>query len=181
LNDYVRFVEDFIKKIDLRVDIIIGHSFGGRIIIKGAERFCPRKVVLISSAGIAKRRTLRNSVLKLLTKIGSLITYIPPLIFYREKIKRKFYSSIGSDYLEAGSLKETFLKIISENLEERAKLMQLPTLLIWGSDDKETPLSEGERLSVAIPNLELRVIKGAGHFVHRERPDEVAGLIKEFI
>lgn len=181
LDDYVRFIKEFIDKVGIRVDVAAGHSFGGRVIIKGVERIGARKVVLIGSAGVAKGRTLRNLLIKLLAKIGGAATYLPPFIFYREKIKRKLYSSIGSDYLDAGSLKGTFLKVISEDLIESSKSIRVPTILIWGSDDRETPLDDGKRMNDAIPGSRLESIPGAGHFVHREKPDEVAKLIKEFI
>jgi len=183
LDGYVRFLKDFIQKLDLSVDTIIGHSFGGRIAIKGvsAKNLQPNKLMLISSAGIAGSRTFRNSTLKVLAKIGRWITYIPPLIFWREELRKKFYGLIGSDYLNTGPLKETFLKIISEDLSASAKEITTPALLIWGADDAETPLSDGEQLSRLIHDSRLEVISGAGHFAHREKPQEVAKLVQEFL
>ena len=183
LDDYVRFVSDFIKKLDIQVDVLVGHSFGGRIIMKGiaTEKLRARKLVLIGSAGIARRHTARNTILWILAKLGWLIISVPPLIFWRDKIRKQVYGLIGSDYLDAGTLKETFLNIISEDLGECAKKIITPTLLIWGADDTETPLSDGERLSRLIHNSKLKVIDGAGHFVHRERPQETARLIQAFL
>lgn len=183
LNDYVGFVNSFIQKLNIQIDAFIGHSFGGRIVIKGeaTKNFQPRKIILISSAGIAKNRTFRNSILKIFTKIGGWTTYLPPLIFWREKLRKKIYRLIGSDYLNAGALKETFLKIISEDLSSDAKKIITPTLLIWGRNDTETLLSDGERLSYLIHDPELKVLDGAGHFVHREKSQEVARLIQDFL
>jgi pimeloyl-ACP methyl ester carboxylesterase len=183
LDDYIQFVKNFIQKLNLPVHLLVGHSFGGRIIMKGVaiKNFQPNKIVLIGSAGIAKSRTLRNSILKILAKIGGLMTYVPPLIFWREEIRKKIYRFVGSDYLNTGALKETFLKIIAENLSASAKKITVPTLLIWGANDTETPLSDGEQLSRLIINSELKVIGGAGHFVHREKSQEVAKLIQEFL
>ncbi len=183
LDDYVRFVSDFIKKLDIQVDVLVGHSFGGRIVMKGIamEKLRARKLVLIGSAGIARRRTIRNMILWVLAKLGWLIISVPPLVFWREKIRKQAYGLIGSDYSDAGMLKETFLNIISENLGEYAKKITIPTLLIWGADDTETPLFDGERLSRLIHNSKLKVIDGAGHFVHREKPEEVAHLIQQFL
>ncbi len=183
LNRYIKFVSDFVKKLGLDVDVIIGHSFGGRIAIKGtAEKiFQPRRIVLLGSAGTAKRKTFRNSILKIIAKIGKCITYIPPLIFWRNQLRKKIYRLIGSDYLDAGALQKTFLKIISEDLVTAAGKIIVPTLLIWGVDDTETPLSDGKKLSETIPDAELKIIKEAGHFAHKEKPEEVAELIKEFL
>ncbi len=54
--DYVNFVNEFIKKLDISVDVLIGHSLGGRIVIKSeAKKIIDcKKVILIASAGIGK-------------------------------------------------------------------------------------------------------------------------------
>lgn len=183
LDNYVQFVKNFIKKLDIQVYALVGHSFGGRIAIKGeaTKNLQAQKTILIGSAGIAKNHTFRNLTLKLLIKIGGLITYIPPLIFWREGMRKRMYRFVGSDYLKAGVLKETFLKIISEDLSASAKKITIPTLLIWGENDTETPLYDGKRFAGLIPNSKLKVINGAGHFVHKEKSQEVAKLIQEFL
>lgn len=183
LNQYVQCVLDFIQKLNLHVDTLAGHSFGGRIIIKGASTkvFQPYRIVLIGSAGTARRRTLHNVAITAFAKVGKMITYMPPLFFLREKLKSKLYRFIGSDYLDAGVLQGTFLKIISEDLSASAVTIAAPTLLIWGRDDMKTPLFDGERLSRLIHNSELKVINGAGHFVHQEKSQEVARLIQAFV
>ncbi|MEK7608247.1 MAG: alpha/beta hydrolase [Patescibacteria group bacterium] len=183
LDHYVRFVEDFTRKLNIQVDALVGHSFGGRITIKGeaAENLHAQKIVLIGSAGITKNRIFLSSLFKILAKVGGLIAYVPPLVFWRKGLRKRMYDFIGSDYLNAGALKKTFLKVISEDLSENAKKITAQTLLIWGGDDTETPLSDGKRLSRLIRNSKLEVISGAGHFVHREKHREVARLIREFL
>ena len=182
LDDYVGFVKDFFIKLNTRPDILVGHSFGGRITIKGiaTNKLIAKKVVLISSAGVARRKTLKNSILTILAKIGRVATAIPPISFWKQKIRRKLYESIGSDYFQAGDLRGTFRNIIKEDLSETAKSISIPTLIIWGSEDDTTPISEGERLSQIIFGSKLKVIDGAGHFVHRERPEEVSEIIRGF-
>lgn len=183
LDDYVRFVKNFIQKLNINVDILVGHSFGARIVIKGAatKNLQPRKIILMGAAGIAKSRTLRNFVFKVFAKIGGLVTYIPPLVFWREKLRTQMYRFVGSDYLNAGALKETFLKIISEDISTCAQEITIPTLLIWGAGDTETQLSDGEQLSRLIRHSQLKVVRGAGHFVHREKVRDVATLLQEFL
>lgn len=183
LNNYVQFTKDFVQKLDIQVYAFVGHSFGGRIAIKGeaTKNLQAQKIILIGSAGIAKNRTFRNSLLKILAKIVGLITYIPPLIFWRERLRKKIYSFIGSDYLNTGKLKETFLNIIFEDISASAKKITTPTLLIWGENDTETPLSDGKKLAGLIADSKLKIISGVGHFVHKEKSQEVAKLIQEFL
>ncbi len=183
LHDYVQFVSAFIHKIGIHPDALVGHSMGGRVIIKGVSGGVLKaaKIVLISSAGIAKRRTAKNSALVILAKIGKAVTLIPPFSFWRQGLRRKLYGAIGSDYFAAGELKDTFLNIVAEDLSEAATGISVPALLIWGRNDAHTPLSDGQRLSKLIPNAVLKVLEGAAHFVHQESAEEVAELIEEFI
>lgn len=183
LDNYLELVEAFIEKLDLKVYAIAGHSFGGRISIKGTAlgKFNEEKMILIGSAGLAQRKTFRNSALKLLTKIGGFVTYIPPLFFWREKIRKRIYEILGSDYYNAGPMKETFINVINEELSASVKKITIPTLLIWGEEDTETPLSEGKEINRLIKNSKLEVISAAGHMVHQQKADQVAKLINEFL
>ncbi len=183
LDDYVDFVSAFCEKLKLDVDILIGHSLGGRITIKGVARgiLKPRKIVLIASAGIAKRTTIRNHALRAIAKLGKLLTAIWPLNLAQQKLRRRLYERIGSDYFAAGRLKETFINIIEEDLRSAASSITTPTLLIWGSNDAATPLKDGERMQRLIRGSRIEVIPGAGHFVHREHPEDVTAFIAGFI
>jgi pimeloyl-ACP methyl ester carboxylesterase len=183
LDDYVDFVGAFTKKVGIRCDVLIGHSLGGRIAIKGLARhiFSPSKIVLIASAGIAEIKPVRRNIIILIAKAGKALTAIPPLSFMRERLRKFLYRKIGSDYGTAGVLSRVFVNIVREDLSESARAITVPALLIWGDRDTETPVSDGERLSRLIPGSRLAVIPGAGHFVHQERPREVVEIIKSFL
>ena len=146
---------------------MVGHSFGGRIIIKGlaTNKLSANKIILIAPAGNARRRKVRNFFLMILAKIGKII--LP------KKIRRPFYKKISSDYANTGVLKNTFINIIKEDLMVVAEEINIPTLLIWGGGDLATPLSDGERFAKSIKGSVLKIIKSAGHFIHQEKPKEV--------
>ncbi len=183
ISDYVAFVRDFLIKTKLEPEAILGHSFGGRVAIKGIAtgELETKKLILVASAGIAKGKSLRNIVITVAAKVFGLLTYIPPFVFYRDSLKRRLYKAIGSDYLDTGVLRDTFLKTIREDLQEAASQIQLPALLIWGENDTSTPKEDGEKLAKLITKSRLVVIPGATHFVHQEKATEVAEAIKEFL
>lgn len=183
LNDYINFVEAFINKLNLPVDFLLGHSMGGRIIIKGqsADKLKVQKNILIAPAGNVCRQTARNLFFKILAKIGKIAGFILPKNFWENKFRRPFYRRLGSDYAEVGALRNTFLNIINEDLTEATKKVSTPTLLIWGGDDIVTPLSDGKKIAESIKNSTLKVIEGATHFVHQEKAEEVVEVVDEFI
>ena len=59
--------------------------------------------------------------------------------------------------------------------------VEVPTLVIWGENDRIIPASAGERIAEAMPNTRLEVIAGAGHLPHIEKPDEVIPLLQQHL
>lgn len=182
LDDYIDFVISFLQKMNLEPEVLLGHSFGGRIIIKGVgqNRFKPRKIVMISPAGVSLFKS-RRKLLGFLSKIGSLVLFVPPFLFWRQKIKRLFYKLIRSDYDESGPMKEIFGAVVGEDLTPFARAVSLPTLLVWGESDQTTPLSDGKLLHTLMTNSKLETIKEVGHFAHIEKSEEVVKLIEQFL
>jgi len=182
LEEYARFVQAFCQKTAITPEVLVGHSLGGRVILKAVSEnlLKPEKIILIASAGIAKSDSARNKAYKAVAKTGKAVTLVPPLSFFRHKLRRKLYEKAGSDYLDAGPLSETFLNIIGEDLQQNASRITAPTLLIWGDHDDQTPAADALTLNRLMKGSRLEFIPGSGHFVHHEQPGAVDNLILEF-
>lgn len=183
VSAYIEFVSNFIRKLDINPDIIVGHSFGGRIILKGVSSgiFNPRKIILIASAGVSERRTAKNIFIRSGARLLKVLLYIPPFVFWKNHIRNIFYKKLGSDYNTFDHLKDTFVKVIEEDLRVYVSHINIPTLIIWGSEDEATPLADGRLLHELIKKSELHVIDKAGHFVHKDNPDQVLEYIQNFL
>lgn len=68
----------------------------------------------------------------------------------------------------------------AERVSRDAHLLKQPTLLIWGDNDPEVPLGDGERLHAAIPGSRLIVFRECGHQPHEEYPAEFTKVVLEF-
>ena len=64
---------------------------------------------------------------------------------------------------------------------ERLPLIDVPTLVIHGTEDRVLPVENGRRLASRIPGAELVILEGAGHAFHSERADEVNALVLDFL
>src|ERR1700722_928448 len=71
---------------------------------------------------------------------------------------------------------------------ERAKLKaalrrvkQIPTLLVWGDRDRTVSLSSAARLKRKLRGSELVVLRGAGHSVFEEIPEESNRIVLEWL
>jgi pimeloyl-ACP methyl ester carboxylesterase len=56
-----------------------------------------------------------------------------------------------------------------------------PTLVLWGREDRLTPLSLAEEMSALIPNAELHIVEHCGHITTLERPNEVSGALRQWL
>ena len=65
----------------------------------------------------------------------------------------------------------------AEGLSAASKVM-CPATLVLGQRDAMTPLSAGKKLGAAIAGASLTVLKGAGHMLMAERPDEVLAALR---
>ena len=56
----------------------------------------------------------------------------------------------------------------------------MPTLVLWGEDDRRSPLAVAEQLHAAIPGAELAIIPNAGHLSNMEQPDAFNAHVRRF-
>jgi pimeloyl-ACP methyl ester carboxylesterase len=78
-----------------------------------------------------------------------------------DKLRDRFGSA---DNRAAGALRETFRKVIADDLEPELHLVEQPVRLIYGVEDNETPPEMGRRFERLIPNAELTVLPDQDHY-----------------
>lgn len=185
VEDYARLVNGFLGKIGVKkLYATVGHSFGGRVIIKGVKLklLNPEKIILMNSAGVKPKDTHKKYLLNITAKIGKKIASLPGFNKIKSKLQNKLYRLIGNvDYLESKEMKQTFLNVIVEDLLNDADSIKQPTLLIWGENDTDTPLSDGKLLQKKILNSELIIMPDAGHYVFIDQPLIVSERILKFL
>ena len=169
IEDYARGVEDVIKTTGGGKVILVGHSFGGRIAMRlAATNAEVVGLVLIDSAGVIPRRGLR---------------YYWRVARYKlaKKLDLKNKPLGSSDFAAlSGAIKGTFINVVNESSIPDAKRIAVPTLLLWGSEDRDTPLYMCRKLQKSIADCEEVIFEGAGHFSYLDRPDRSYLLIKAF-
>ncbi len=180
VTQYAQFIRAFLQKIGVKPYAIIGHSNGGAIAVRGVGQglLQAEKLVLLASAGV--RSPKANLSYRVIAKVGKAVTKpLPKRV--SAKLRRTLYQKVGSDLLVAEHLQETFKKIVRDDVRADAAYISIPTLLVYGSADTDTPVSIAQELQKSIDGSRLEVLPGAGHFVHIDAAHETERLIREHI
>lgn len=181
VDDYTDFVIEFIKTLGLKRVILLGHSFGGRVIIKLVNRkelpFTVEKLILVDSAGIRPEKSEQQLKKEKVMKLGKKLLSASP------KLIEKMQSMVGSaDYKAASPLmKEILVNVVNEDLTELLPEIKQETLLIWGTLDTATPIADAEKMEKLIPDAGLAKIEGVGHYSFLENPVVFEAIIESYL
>lgn len=183
-DDFGDFLRDFIQKLNIENPILIGHSNGGRMIINAVGRgiISVKKVVLIDSAGLKPKRSMKYYLKVGFYKCGKFILNLLPNTKTVKSFKEKLRNNVGSsDYKQSANvLKETMKNIINEDLSHLLPKISVPTLLFWGTLDTATPISDGRKMKKLIPDCGLIEYAGSSHFSYLENLNNVNSVLNEF-
>ncbi len=181
LDTYVEWVREFTEKIPAlqKEFYLAGHSFGGGLASKFTIKYNQRveKLFLISAACIRQKTTTKKTA-KHISKVVKVFSFLP---FY-ELFRKAVYKFIlrRSDYAYvSGIMKETYLRVISDDLSQKLGFIKSPTIIIWGDKDTSTPIADAEFMHGKIPGSKLFVIPGADHALQIKVPEVLAQHIIE--
>ncbi|WP_373538673.1 alpha/beta fold hydrolase [Chamaesiphon sp.] len=145
---------------------LLGHSFGGRVSLRLAHKYphIVRSITLVNSGGLQRQRTFQQSLRSQWVRNLRHACKLSPL--YRDELLTWHSQKYGSrDYLNAGAMRGTLVKTVSEDLTEIARKITRPVLLLWGEADTETPVEMGHRYHSLFANSELITIPHRDHFM----------------
>ncbi len=172
IYDYTELLKEFLDELKIENPILIGHSFGGRVAICYAARYKVSKLVLLASPF----RSLQKKGLKV--KILKTLGSIKVLAGVREFAKNHMGSR---DYREAsGVMRDVLVNTVNANLENEVKSIKCETLIIWGENDDEVPVSEAKELESRIEGSASIILPGT-HYSYLENLGQVINILKHFI
>ena len=166
-SDVARIVELFMIHINASKDIILGHSFGGKV----ATLLNPKVLVLVSSAGIYRTKSL---------KVQAKIALFKTLkIFGLSKFRSLFVAEDAKSLSEY--MYQTFKNVVDEDFSNEFKNYGGKALLCWGKQDTATPLSSGEKMAELIKDARLEVYEGDHYFFMKNAPDVSQKIEETFL
>ncbi len=162
--EYTAWLRKVLIKLNVENPIIIAHSFGCRIAFHYAFEYPVRRMVLTGAAGLKKELSLFKKVKVKSYKLAKKI-----LIGLNQKeLLVKLQNKAGSkDYQAAsGVLRASFVKIVNDDVKDLLPKIKTETLLVFGENDKATPLKQGEIIEKLMPNATLIVFKNDDHYAY---------------
>lgn len=194
---YNRFVDSFLTAMNIKQCILVGHSLGGYVAWNQAIYKPQRlaKLILINSGGYPRKNEKGNIGFKLasIPFVGNIITKFTP----KKLIKKSLEDAYADDskindalvdrhfnlLLREGNRKATidFFRQRATPLPEKIKLVQVPTLIIWGEDDQMIDVSNAYKFQTDIRGSKLKIINHSGHVPMEESPETVFQAIKDYI
>ncbi len=182
VDDYAYYVSEAIKQICGKA-VIAGHSLGGAVAQKVYLNYPETCMGLVLVGTGARLRVLPEILENLKTKPEKAVELILDMAFYRKeneyrKIREKYLRNSDVLYLDL-SVCDKF-DLLNEYRESRIKI-DVPVLLVFGREDRLTPLKYGEFFRNHIPSSHLVVIDEASHMVMLEKPEEFNSALDSFL
>lgn len=185
LEDYCDFCLEFMEKLNLKDPILMGHSHGGRVVLKlTAEKMVnPPKIVLLDSAGLIPKKNFKQKCRAKSFKAIKRVLTLPVIKNYSEGLLQKARNHYGSaDYNAAPEvLRKTLVSLVNTDIRDILPNISCPSLLIWGDKDTATPLEDAKTIESLIPDAGLCVLEGTGHYSFCEKPYQAQAILNSFI
>jgi pimeloyl-ACP methyl ester carboxylesterase len=181
IHDYVMHYLELFDVLAIDSMKLVGISMGGYLAAKFASEHRQRvkKLVLMAPYGLDIPEypaldmiaTPGEQVLPLLVSNFEALAKILP-----EKPDMDF---IGARYRELTSFARLFWEHPTDSKFPRyLHRVNMPTLIMWGDEDKLIPVQHAQSWRKLIPTAEVSVIKGAGHLVHQDKPETIDAIAR---
>ena len=180
-GDYVQWLFEFVEALPecQKEFYLLGHSFGGSISARFAIKYNQRlERLFLVGASCIRKKTLPKDMSSKVSKIVKKLSFIP----YYHLMRKAMYKFVfkKSDYANIeGVMKETYLKVISDDSSQKLYFIKVPTIIIWGEKDTSTPLEDAYFINKKIQDSKLIVVKDAGHSLQLETPEILIQKILE--
>ncbi len=201
--EHADLIYQLILEKDLQNLTLVGNSFGGAVSLLVAIRLCeedPRrlaKLILVDSGGYNQDLPFHLKLLRTPVLGWLAIHLLPPMVcaltvlwdcyYAPNKITREQVDAYASPIAAPGgrhAMLETAKQIIPPNIDQiiaKYKNISVPTLILWGQQDRVIPIVIGEMLDAAIPDSSLVRIDRSGHVPQEETPEALVPQILDFL
>lgn len=190
---FAEFIAGVLDELGLRSVLIVGTSLGGQV---AARLACDRPelvsaLVLVGTMGIAElpeenkvapENVSNGSEEAVRNKLGFLVSD-PAMVtdaWVREESMINSSAGAATALASAASLLNSEANADRQHERLGSQRPDIPVLLVWGEDDRWTPLSMGHKSHELLPGSHFAVIPGCGHAPYFENPASFVEIVSKF-
>jgi len=184
IEGYVEGLCAWMDSTGLDTGVFVGHSMGGAISLTMALDQ-PARVAALILVGTGGRLRVHPTILEMTSDPETFREAIDLVVSYAispqapsrmVELARARMSETRPEVLHGD-----FLACDQFDVMDRLREINVPTLVICGTEDQLTPLKYSRFLAESIPGARMVTVESAGHMVMLEQPGEVAQAVKEFM
>lgn len=202
IGAYGNLIVKFADAISLgKETALVGHSMGGFIateaVIAAPERFS--SLTLVAAAGITfatipqTRKEITKLAMRMMMPIAASrlernmgrkrlrSASFKGVIAHPSMIGREILWELGSYGIKAPGILQAAYALAGYDTRERLKEITVPTMVVWGNQDRLVPVAAAYAYERRIPSSELNLIEDAGHMVQMERPGRFNRTLEDFV
>ena len=190
IRTYVDFLDQFCRQLKIERATLIGNSMGGWVAAMFTASFPDRvdKLVLVDAAGYRPPKDFDMRTLFGLNPTSREgMKVLVGKVFYNKAfqtdaaVDMAFAARLAAgDGYTINSLTESIIRG-EDFLDDIAKTIKRPTLIVWGRQDGLVALAEGERFNKDIAGSKMIVIEECGHVPNAEKPGEFNAAVLKFL
>jgi pimeloyl-ACP methyl ester carboxylesterase len=201
--DLVKFINDFMETMNIKKASLVGNSLGGGLALQFAIDYPEKveKLVLVDNAGMG-RDVINDFKVCSIPVIGELLIR-PDLKSTAQTWKKIVYdpalvtpelTEMACGIISQPGAKKALLAtiragiglggqrtILVNNILSRLETIKVPTLVIWGKEDKIIPVAHAQITKEKIPGARLEIFDHCGHMPQLEHPDRFNKLVLDFL
>jgi pimeloyl-ACP methyl ester carboxylesterase len=198
---YGRLLHDFCEKLGVRDAALVGNSMGGLVaaeaVLSEPSRF--NRLVLVSAAGFIntwlpreRGRATSQAWNTFGARVGSLARFTVThslarwlnfrfAVRYPSRLPKELLWEQVNSGVPCPGFGDALQAVIEYDARDRLEEIQIPTLIVWGTDDWVIPSAAAHSYNRRIPNSRLAIFDHTGHVPQMERPQRFNRLLEEFL
>ena len=184
MGDLAYFYLDFIHHFGLRGVHLVGTSLGGWLAAEIAVRDCSAlaTLTLVAPAGLRVKGVRRADIFMMSPEETTRHLFHDQALAEQAVARTRSDAEIETDLKNRLTMAKLAWepRLFNPHLHKWMHRIRVPTLVIWGENDRILPPAYGTAFANAIPGARLETIPACGHVPYAEKPETLASTISEF-
>jgi pimeloyl-ACP methyl ester carboxylesterase len=196
IQNYQNYVDGVLNMLNIEQCTLVGSSLGGWVAWEYALSRPQRikKLILIDSAGflepdsipapfIMARLPLVDKVIGLVLQRETVEVFLRQVYHNQDKVTERLIDRYYELFARSGN-QDAFIRLVNQRFKDntrKLRLLDVPTLILWGEQDRWLSVKCADRFLKLIPNSEGIIYENVGHVPMEEIPRQTAADVVEFL